>query len=59
MKDGEYIVTESIHVFSCTYGQLKIPKDKVIKIEYGRASVDGIGIPIELIIFCKEHLKPL
>lgn len=59
MKNGIYKVTEFIHVYSCMYGQLKIPEGKIVKVKDHRAYVDDINFTDSLLDYCENHLIPI
>lgn len=59
MKDGTYKVIDFIHVYSCWYGQLKIPAGKIVTVKDHRAYVDDINFTDKLLDSCENHLKPI
>lgn len=59
MNSGKYKVVKEIHVFDCTLGQIKIPKEKTVEIkEHGFVGVvEGNEFPGRLIDICESHLQ--
>lgn len=70
INEGIYRVIHEIHVFDCFFGQLKIPKGKVVEIKRIEDNImfttiktigicDGIEFPAELLENCEAYLKQL
>ena len=57
MFDGAYEVISDIHVYDCCFGQLKIPKGKIVKIEGAYGYADSAKFPVELLNHCETKFK--
>ena len=57
MKNGTYKTIDSIHVFDCGLGQLRIAKGEIIEIDGDYGYVGDTRFPKKLLEYCESQLK--
>lgn len=57
MKNGKYVVTETIHTHSCTDGHLRIPNGMRITVNGSVAIIDIMKFPTRLLESVQDSLK--
>lgn len=59
MLQGKYRVVKEIHIYDCTYGQLKMGKGVIfeVKIDGLTAYADNISFPTRLLDGCEEYVE--